>query len=149
MSRCEHGTAPWWDEARARAVCNRTSGVGADGLLLVTLGSEVALVVHNNDGSIAEMSGNGVRCLAAAVRRATGADWDSLDVQTDAGARTVTLTMDGDHGYGSVDMGRVTFGDTLPGTLGVAFVGDHGATYSDGASAHRSSACLYVDFSKS
>ncbi len=120
----EHGTAPWWDEARARAVCNRTSGVGADGLLLVTLGSEVALVVHNADGSIAEMSGNGVRCLAAAVRRATGATWDCLDVQTDAGARTVTLTMDGDHGYGSVDMGRVTFGDTLPGTLGVAFVGN-------------------------
>jgi diaminopimelate epimerase len=120
----EQGSAPWWDGQRARAICNRTTGVGADGLLLATLGSEVAMELYNADGSHAEMSGNGIRCLAAAVRRATGATWDTLDVETVAGMRTVTLKMEDTSGYGSVAMGAVTFGETLPATLGVAYVGN-------------------------
>ena len=79
----EHGTAPWWDEEHVRAVCDRTTGVGADGLLLATVGSEVTMVLFNADGSRAEMSGNGIRCLAAAVRRSTRDAWDSLDVMGD------------------------------------------------------------------
>jgi diaminopimelate epimerase len=120
----ENGTAPWWDATRARAVCDRTTGVGADGLLLATLGSEVSMTLYNADGSDAEMSGNGIRCLAAAVRRTTNGTWDTLEVQTVAGLRTVTLKMEETSGYGSVDMGDVTFGETLPGTLGVAYVGN-------------------------
>jgi diaminopimelate epimerase len=120
----EHGTAPWWNAERAKAICDRTTGVGADGLLLATLGSAVSMVLYNADGSTAEMSGNGIRCLAAAVRRLTAGTWDTLDVETEAGTRTVTLTMDDTSGYGSVAMGDVTFGETLPGTLGVAYVGN-------------------------
>lgn len=120
----EHGTAPWWNPERARAACNRYTGVGADGLLLATLGSHVDMVLYNADGSVAEMSGNGIRCLAAAVRRATHATWSTLNVMTDAGMREVTLSMDDDAGYGSVAMGRVTFASPLPGSLGVANVGN-------------------------
>jgi diaminopimelate epimerase len=120
----EQGAAPWWTPQRASAILSRTHGVGADGLLLATVGAEVAMELYNADGSIAEMSGNGIRCLAAAVRRTTGASWESLVVATASGSRTVSLTMDGDAGYGSVDMGEVTFGETLPGTLGVAYVGN-------------------------
>jgi len=100
----EHGTAPWWDAERARAVCDRTTGVGADGLLLATLGSEVSMTLYNADGSAAEMSGNGIRCLAAAVRRTTNGTWDTLEVHTIAGVRTVTLKMEDTSGYGSVEM---------------------------------------------
>jgi diaminopimelate epimerase len=120
----EDGTAPWWDATRARAVCDRTTGIGADGLLLAALGSEVSMTLYNADGSDAEMSGNGIRCLAAAVRRTTNGTWDTLEVHTVAGLRTVTLKMEETSGYGSVDMGDVTFGETLPGTLGVAYVGN-------------------------
>jgi len=120
----EHGTAPWWDATRARSVCDRSTGVGADGLLLASLGSEVSMTLYNADGSSAEMSGNGIRCLAAAVRRATGGTWDTLEVHTVAGVRTVTLKMEDTSGYGSVAMGEVTFGETMPGTLGVAYVGN-------------------------
>ena len=120
----EHGTAPWWNPSRARAICERTTGVGADGLLLATVGSGVSMVLYNADGSTAEMSGNGIRCLAAAVRRTTAGSWDTLDVETGSGTRTVTLKMDDVCGYGSVAMGEVTFGATLPGTLGVAYVGN-------------------------
>ena len=120
----EHGTTSWWTASRAAAVCHRNTGVGADGLLLATIGSVVSMQVFNADGSNAEMSGNGIRCLAAAVRRSTNGTWDTLDVETFAGARTVTLKMEDDAGYGSVAMGEVTFGEPLPGTLGVAFVGN-------------------------
>ena len=118
------GTAIWWTRDRIRAVCERTTGVGADGLALATLGSPVMMVLYNADGSTAEMSGNGVRCLAAAVRRTTNADWTTLDVLTESGLRTVTLVMDGSSGYGSVDMGRVSFVEPLKGSLGVANVGN-------------------------
>jgi diaminopimelate epimerase len=120
----EHGLAPWWDGHRARAVCNRTTGVGADGLLLATIGSEVHMVLYNADGSQAEMSGNGIRCLAAAIRRATDGAWDAIDIETVTGTRTVTLKMEETSGYGSVAMGAVSFGETLSGTLGVAYVGN-------------------------
>jgi diaminopimelate epimerase len=127
----EHGAAPWWTPERARALLNRRTGVGADGLLLATVGSEVAMVLYNADGSSAEMSGNGIRCLAAAVRHATNGDWTSLDVHTDAGLRRVKLKMDEFSGYGSVAMGRVIFDDTLDGTLGVANVGNPHAVVRD------------------
>jgi diaminopimelate epimerase len=120
----EHGLAPWWDERRARAVCDRTTGVGADGLLLATIGSGVHMVLYNADGSQAEMSGNGIRCLAAAIRRATDGAWDTIDIETVTGTRTVTLKMEETAGYGSVAMGAVSFGEALSGTLGVAYVGN-------------------------
>ncbi|MBW4077213.1 MAG: diaminopimelate epimerase [Acidobacteria bacterium] len=120
----EHGTATWWDAERARAVCNRYTGVGADGLLLATLGSHVEMVLFNADGSTAEMSGNGIRCLAAAVRRATHATWSSLAVMTAAGMRDVALAMNEDGGYGSVAMGAVSFAAPLEGSLGVVNVGN-------------------------
>jgi diaminopimelate epimerase len=120
----EHGLAPWWTHERARALCHRSTGVGADGLVVATLGSEVAMVLFNADGSLAEMSGNGIRCLAAAVRRSTRATWDFLEVHTPVGPRTVHLAMDDTSGYGSVVMGDVTFGESIDGTLGVAGVGN-------------------------
>lgn len=120
----ENGTAPWWNAERARSVCSRATGVGADGLLVATLGSEVSMILFNADGSEAEMSGNGIRCLAGAVRHATHAQWDVLKVHTPAGLRTVSLEMDEYSGSGSVDMGEVTFAETLEGAIGVAYVGN-------------------------
>ena len=130
----EHGTAPWWTPERARAVCTRTTGFGADGLLVATVGSHVTMELYNADGSIAEMSGNGIRCLAAAVRRATNATWERVEVETAAGRRAVDLWMDGTFGTGSVDMGDVTFGDDIDGALGVASLGNPHVVVMDEAS---------------
>ncbi|MHB8380565.1 MAG: diaminopimelate epimerase [Acidimicrobiales bacterium] len=135
----DNGRSPWWTPARARAICHRTTGVGADGLLVATLGPTVTMVLYNADGSVAEMSGNGIRCLAAAVRRATNATWDTLDVETVAGVRSVQLTMNGDAGNGIVAMGNVLFDEPLEGALGVAKVGNphvvvlDDVSWSDGA----------------
>lgn len=120
----EQGTAPWWTSDRAKAICNRQTGIGADGLLIATVGSEIGMTLFNADGSIAEMSGNGIRCLAAAVRRATRGVWSDVDVVTAAGIRNVRLSMLGDHGTGSVSMGKVTSEPVIDGAWGVANVGN-------------------------
>ena len=99
-------------------------GVGADGLIVASVGSSIAMTLYNADGSIAEMSGNGIRCLVAAVRRATGRSDREMCVNTLAGPRLVTLDLRDDCGIGSVDMGPVTLGTTLEGALGVAYVGN-------------------------
>ena len=67
---------PPWEitPARARLLCDAALGLGADGVLELALdGDEVAVVVHNRDGSIAEVSGNGTRIAVALRRRANGA----------------------------------------------------------------------------
>ncbi len=122
----EQGNEGFWTPARAVAVLERQRGVGADGLLVASVGSGsgVGMILFNADGSRAEMSGNGVRCLVAAVRRATGLEDEDVTVMTDAGERTVHLELSGDEGYGSVEMGEVEILDTPPGALGAARVGN-------------------------
>jgi diaminopimelate epimerase len=83
----------------ARALCDRHSGVGADGIIRATptVGSpgRVRMELRNADGSAAEMSGNGIRCLGQAlvlgwpgVRSEPGS---ALTIDTDAGERVVTV----------------------------------------------------------
>ena len=73
----------------ARALCDRRRGVGADGVL-VLLPSEVAqarMVVHNADGSVAEMCGNGLRCVVKHLLDGHPTE-DTLAVETGAGVLT-------------------------------------------------------------
>jgi diaminopimelate epimerase len=100
-------------DAFARAVCDRHTGIGADGLILLTPGTDGAdatMTLHNADGHVAEMSGNGVRCLAWVAAR-DGFDGDTLVVDTGGGRRVVDLVRaaDGTVRRATVDMGPVTF----------------------------------------
>jgi diaminopimelate epimerase len=57
--------------ALARAMCSRHEGIGADGLIIYAAEqSEAGMRLFNADGSPSEVSGNGIRCLAALVVRA-------------------------------------------------------------------------------
>ncbi len=101
----------------ARRLCDRHRGVGADGLLVATPAaddtSDVTMHLFNSDGSRAEMSGNGIRCLAHALARAAGRDEVQLRIATDAGIRAVSLRVDDgspDTCWVTVDMGAVTAG---------------------------------------
>ena len=77
----------------ARAACDRHRGIGADGLILYRLrpgGATMRLL--NADGSWSELSGNGLRCLAAAVVRAQGLNAAAaVAVDTEAGERILHL----------------------------------------------------------
>jgi diaminopimelate epimerase len=97
--------------ALARAVCHRHTGIGADGLLHVTAGPTMRL--YNADGGRAEMSGNGISCLAQAVVQAGVVPGPRVVVNTDAGVRTVTLesTDDPRTHRATVDMGEAQVGD--------------------------------------
>jgi diaminopimelate epimerase len=78
----------------AGRLCDRRRGIGADGLLHGAAGSDGADVVmslHNADSSRAEMSGNGIRCLAHAVVLADGTWRDQVVIDSDVGRRTLTL----------------------------------------------------------
>ena len=75
------------DADTARALCDRRRGVGADGVLALLPSERAAarMVVHNSDGSIAEMCGNGLRCAAKyLLDHGTGRP-ERLDVETGAG----------------------------------------------------------------
>ncbi len=78
----------------ARELCERHTGLGADGLILFrrTPGG-AAMRLLNADGSHAEVSGNGVRGLAAVLIDLLGVVCpdDAVRIQTDAGEKTLVL----------------------------------------------------------
>ncbi len=56
--------------AQVRLLADRRRGIGADGIIRVGPGRDgcdLSMELHNADGSAAEMSGNGIRCLAQAA----------------------------------------------------------------------------------
>jgi diaminopimelate epimerase len=77
----------------ARAVCDRHRGIGADGLMIVRdreAGADTDL--FNADGSVSEVSGNGVRCAAAWIASRLGtAVGETLTIGTVAGPKRLTL----------------------------------------------------------
>jgi diaminopimelate epimerase len=77
----------------ARRLCHRHSGIGADGLLILeTSGKRARMRLLNADGSPSELSGNGVRCVAAwLVDQEDLQAGDDVTVDTDAGPKTLTL----------------------------------------------------------
>jgi diaminopimelate epimerase len=85
----------------ARRLCSRTTGVGADGVEFfswvgksgpITPSGRIHL--RNADGSIAEISGNGTRCVAAWMAEALNSkSGDSLTIVTDAGPRVCQINV--------------------------------------------------------
>jgi diaminopimelate epimerase len=80
--------------AAARALCDRHTGAGADGWIIVTRGglpgAHASIELWNSDGSRSEMSGNGTRCVAALLVDAGGAS-DPLLIATGAGVKSLRL----------------------------------------------------------
>lgn len=79
--------------ALARAVCHRHHGVGADGIIFYELRPRAATMsLFNADGSRSELSGNGLRCLAALVaRRDSLVPGDVVTVATADGEKTLEV----------------------------------------------------------
>jgi diaminopimelate epimerase len=98
----------------ARHVCDRHRGIGADGVLVALAPDvefDIRMRLYNADGSIAEMSGNGIRCFAQAVTMAKVVQPGTVNVQTDAGLRTIEVSETDGSGVAtiSVDMGALGF----------------------------------------
>jgi diaminopimelate epimerase len=77
-----------------RWLLDRRRGVGADGLLALHPSERAVarMVVHNADGTIAEMCGNGLRCAAKHLADASPGRPARLDIETGAGVLACLLT---------------------------------------------------------
>ena len=77
----------------AVSVCSPKNGFDADGLIFGTPSSSDGIDIHmtlfNADGSSAEISGNGIRCLAQEIF--SRSEEESLQILTGSGVRNVTL----------------------------------------------------------
>lgn len=93
------------------ALCDRHRGIGADGVIVVTSGTgggEVTMHLFNADGSAAEISGNGLRCMVHEVVRAGVVAPGDVSVMTGSGLRRVSCPEpDGIRAWVSADMGSL------------------------------------------
>jgi diaminopimelate epimerase len=81
----------------SRRLCHRHTGLGGDGVIYYTIAPDgsAQMKLINADGSASELSGNGLRCLAALVMHqreaARLAPLTEVRVDTDAGWKTLSL----------------------------------------------------------
>lgn len=93
------------------AVSDRHFGIGSDGL--ITIGpsdtADFRMRMYNADGSQAQMCGNGIRCVAKYVYDHKLTDRTEITVETDAGIKTLELTVENDR----VTQVRVDMGEPI------------------------------------
>ena len=93
-------------QAQVAAICNRTTGVGSDGLIRITKNDGKWFMDYRNaDGSIAEMCGNGIRVMAKYLVSRDIQPEGIFAIDTRAGIKHLRVPRDGDI---SVNMGHVT-----------------------------------------
>lgn len=95
----------------ARFVSNRHFGIGADGLILICK-SDIAdfkMKMFNQDGSEAEMCGNGIRCVGKFVYDKGLTNKKTLKIETLAGIKILKLNVD----KGKVDTVEVDMGEPI------------------------------------
>jgi diaminopimelate epimerase len=93
----------------ARAICDRHTGIGADGWIVI---QNHSIRLFNADGSEAEISGNGTRCAAALVIDSGSVDSgnDQVTIQTGAGPKHLRLLgRDGRRFLFEMNMGSPVF----------------------------------------
>lgn len=127
------------------ALCDRVTGLGADGVITIGPGSDGAdctMLLQNADGGVAEISGNGARAVALVAAAEGYGTATTLVVDAGSGRRTIRLfrNAEGDVGAAEVDMGPVSIDAT---DLAVA-VGD-GVVTGDVASVGNPHFVVFVD----
>ena len=105
------------------ALCARHTGLGADGVIRVAparpgVDAVVFMDYWNADGSVVEMCGNGVRCVAKYVADRGVVAGDEVRVDSRAGVKPVVVT--GRDGGGLVTAVRVDMGAPVPGDVDAA-----------------------------
>lgn len=98
--------------ALTRRLCDRHEGIGADGVEWMSghASADVALRLVNADGSEAEISGNGTRCVAAHICAEQGKE--KVRILTGAGLKTCTLTARRESEYEfEIEMGTAHVGE--------------------------------------
>jgi diaminopimelate epimerase len=114
---------PEKSSALSKRYANRTTGIGADGIIIVekadVAGADARMRMYNLDGSEGKMCGNGIRCVAKLLHEKQGAK-PSFKISTASGIRKcfVLEAKDPKRFMVRVNMGRPSF---LPANLPVLF----------------------------
>ena len=95
-------------------MCSRHFGIGADGLILVKKSDSADFFMdyYNSDGSLAEMCGNGIRCMAGFIIETNLWQKSTVRIDTRAGVKLVETDLDkktGHIGHIKVNMGKPIF----------------------------------------
>lgn len=111
-------------EESVRALCDRRTGIGADGILRIVRcaeandphahGADFFMDHRNADGSLAQMCGNGIRVFAAYLVEQGWADPAGMDIATRGGVRHVVRR---DDGLYDVDMGSAVLAGRTAGQI--------------------------------
>jgi diaminopimelate epimerase len=101
----------------ARMLCDRRFGIGGDGVLLLlpsrAAASDARMIVLNADGSVPEMCGNGLRCVALHAARRANSETAELTFETDAGPKVCRVDDRDRRGLVTVDMGIIRIGEDV------------------------------------
>jgi diaminopimelate epimerase len=107
FSQGEYASASSGIAEFTRRICDRHDGVGVDGVewMYPHATADVEIRLINSDGSEAEISGNGTRCVAAYLFSKQGKE--KITIQTGAGLKICVLTARNDPEYEfEIEMGR-------------------------------------------
>ena len=109
------------------ALCDRSRGVGADGLIRIarTPAADFFMDYYNANGEVAEMCGNGIRCLAKYVYDRGLTKALRIDVDTKAGIKHLIIEADG----GVVRTVTVDMGEPAFDRKSIPMSGDATATF--------------------
>jgi diaminopimelate epimerase len=106
---------------QVKAICDRNTGVGADGFIRITKENNQWFMDYRNaDGSVAEMCGNGIRVMARYLQERNHQPSGIYAINTRAGRKFLAVPDTGDI---SVNMGQVS---QVPGEITAT---DNGNTY--------------------
>lgn len=89
----------------AKKICNRYTGIGADGILIAKKNKNYEMIFYNADGSRAPMCGNGIRCFCAYLNDEKLLDGDIYTIDTLSGTREIEYK----NGLYKVNMGKPNY----------------------------------------
>jgi len=93
-------------ESMAKMLCHRQFGIGADGLVFITMNEDIyTMRIFNSDGTEAEMCGNAIRCMADYLVRNNLVKGHLLQIGTISGVKKISVN----DGLYVVDMGEPDF----------------------------------------
>lgn len=98
----------------ARRLCDRRTGIGADGILVISPSHNASakMQIFNADGSEAEMCGNGIRCIAKYLVERKKVNSSTFPIETLAGMVTAECSLK----QGEVEKVRIALGIPRDGT---------------------------------
>lgn len=98
----------------AKKLCHRNFGIGADGMMVAEKSehADMKMVYHNQDGTIAPMCGNGLRCFGRFIHEHKLVEKDVFTVETHAGILVVDVTRGYEHI--TINLGKPQFDRHYP-----------------------------------